>query len=284
MKARGAALGLLLISFLTGSLSETPPPRPRAPFAGGYRVLAADFHVHSFPLSWSALSPFDTVLEARRQGLDAIAMSGHGNVWVSLVGAWFSRLIGGPTVLPAEEVHSPQYHLIAVGIRRAVSWRQPASAAIADIHSQGGLAIAAHPAREYWPGFDAAAIGMLDAAEVVHPIVFSSPQSRADLRRFFAQHEMAAIGSSDFHSTGSIGLARTWVFAADASEGAILDALRRRRTVVYDRDGAVFGDPALIRLGAVPPLDAPRENWLQRVSRGTGVLGLLLAIVILRRE
>lgn len=281
-RARVAAVCLFAAALGAGVLSE-PAPASRVRTAGGYQVLAADFHVHSLPLSWSTLSPFDTVLEARRQGLDAIAMSGHNHVWVSLIGAWFSRAIGGPTVIPAEEVHSPTYHLIALGIRRTVSWRQPAAAAIAKIHRQGGLAIAAHPVREYWSGYDEAAMNLLDGAEVVHPVVFGNPRSRAEMRQFFARRKLTAIGSSDFHASGRMGVARTYVFAAENSERGILEALRQGRTVVYDRDGAVFGDPALIGLGVVPPLEIPHANFWNRVSSISALLGLLIGIALLRR-
>jgi predicted metal-dependent phosphoesterase TrpH len=284
-----AAAGLIAVSLAAGSLSETPPARPLASFAAGYQVLAADFHVHSFPLSWATLSPFETVLEARRQGLDAIAMTGHNHVWVSQWGGWFSRLIGGPTVIPSEEIHAPSHHLIALGINRTISWRQTAASAIDEIHRQGGIAVAAHPVAEYWSGWDAAAISRLDAAEVVHPVIFGDPLNsgptgtrRLQLRQFFARRKLTAIGSSDFHGLGTMGLARTYVFATENTERGILDALRQGRTVVYDRDGQAFGDPELIRLGVVPKLAAPPPASVgSLVSLGTGVLGLLIGAAAL---
>jgi hypothetical protein len=278
-----AAACLMLVSLAVGSLSQSSPSHPRPLFVAGYQVLAADFHVHSFPLSWSTLSPFETVLEARRQGLDAIAMAGHNHLWVSQLGCWFSRRIGGPTVLPSEEIHAPGYHLIALGIGRAVSWRQTAASAIDQIHRQGGIAIAAHPVAQYGPGWDAQAIGRLDAAEVVHPVAFGDPLARLQLRQFFARRKLTAIGSSDFHAMGKIGQSRTYVFVTENTERGILDALRQGRTVVYDRDGEAFGDPDLIRLGAVPKFEAPPPaGFWSRVSLVAGVAGLLIAAAALR--
>jgi hypothetical protein len=277
-----AAAALLAVSFASGSLAPHTPPRPLASTVAGYQVLSADFHVHSFPLSWSTLSPFDTVFEAHRQGLDAIAMSGHNNVWVSQVGRWFSRLIGGPIVLTAEEVHAPSYHMVAVGIEHAVSWRQSAAAAIDDIHRQGGIAIAAHPIIDYWPGWDTEAMRRLDAAEVVHPVAFNDRKARLQLRQFFARRKLTAIGSSDFHYTDRMGHGRTYVFVTERSERGVLDALRQGHTVVYDRDGRVFGDPQLIALGVVPKLVAPPSSgFWSHLSLMTGVLGLLLTAAVL---
>jgi len=80
---------LLFTSIVLGSISDTPRQNPHL-MLGGYQVLAADFHIHSFPLSWGVLSPWDTVVEARRQGLDAIAMTPHNHTWVAKVGQRFS--------------------------------------------------------------------------------------------------------------------------------------------------------------------------------------------------
>jgi len=280
-----ASAGLLAVSFTSGSLAPVSPPRPRQRFAGGYQVLAADFHVHSLPLSWGTLSPFDTVLEARRQGLDAIAMSGHNNVWVSQVGRWFSRLIGGPVVLTAEEIHSPGYHMIAVGIEHAVSWRATAAEAVEEIHRQGGVAIAAHPVVEYWPGWDAPALSLLDAAEVVHPVIFGNSERRIELRQFFSRKRLTAIGSSDFHYSEPMGLARTYVFVTENSGRGVMEALRQGHTVVPDRDGQFFGDPELIRLGVVPRLQAPpRSGFRKHLSLVTALLGLLIGAAAIWRD
>src|SRR5947207_12872121 len=84
-------------------------PVARPPLTiGGYRVLAADFHTHSATWSDGALTPFGIVLEARRQGLDAIAITGHNQVSDAKAGRWFSRIAGGPTVLVGQEIVSPR--------------------------------------------------------------------------------------------------------------------------------------------------------------------------------
>jgi len=275
---RLAAAGLLALSMAAGSLSETQHRHP-ARFAAGYRVLAADFHVHSFPLSWGALSPFDTVLEARREGLDAIAMAGHNHVWVSQVGRWFSGRIGGPTVLPAEEIVGPAFHMVAVGIGRTVGWRQTAAGAIDEIHRQGGVAIAAHPVAKFWPAYDPEAMRRLDAAEVMNPIVFGHPRAALEMRQFLARRRLTAIGSSDFHAMGPIGLCRTYVFVTENTERGILEALRQGHTVVFDLDGQPHGDPELIRLAAVSPEAPPHKGFWHLFSGIAGLLGLLMGTV-----
>jgi predicted metal-dependent phosphoesterase TrpH len=277
---RIAAGCLLAVAFAAGALSNTPRRDPNL-IIGGYHVLAADFHVHSFPLSWSTLSPWDAVIEAQRQGLDVIAMTPHNHTWVAKTGRWYSRIAGGPIVIAGEEIVSSRYHLLAVGIQRTISWNQTAGSAIDEIHRQGGIAIAAHPAMRYWPAYDAQARGKLDGAEVVHPVAWGSEEYAAQLRQFYESAHLTAFGDSDYHGLGPIGVCRTYVFTREPTEQGVLDAIRAGRTVVYDR-GRAYGDPELIRLaaedGRLPRIDpaALSTGFSVMLSRIAGIAGLLL--------
>jgi PHP domain-containing protein len=277
--ARWTCAGLLALAVAAGTLADRLPARSPITI-GGYHVLAADFHTHSSMWSDGALTPWGLVLEAQRHGLDAIAITGHNELVDARIGRWFSSLIGGPIVLRGQEIlAAPQYHLIAAGITKRVSFQQSAAAAIDDVHRQGGIAIAAHPLREFWPAFDEAAIAELDGAEVCHPIVYNSKDALADLEQFSAARSFAAIGSSDFHGLGVMGLCRTYVFATERSEQGILEAIRARRTVVHGPDGRVYGDPELIRLAAAdgrPAREAapPARGWFEWFSGLAGIVGL----------
>ncbi|HXA51593.1 MAG TPA: PHP-associated domain-containing protein [Candidatus Acidoferrum sp.] len=285
---RRACWWLLGAALVMGALSDRTPAR--APLrVGPFRVLAVDLHVHTFPLSASTLAPWDVVLEARRQGLDAIAISGQNEAISGKVARWFSRLVGGPTVIASEEVHGPAFHLIAAGIDRTVSWRLSAEDAIDEIHRQGGIAIAAHPTAGAWPAFSRRALQDLDAAEVAQPVAFS-PGNAKDVREFSRRTGAAAIGSSDWHGMGPVGLCRTYVFAQDDSAAAILAAIRARQTVVVDR-GRVFGNMILAQMAGDrlfdrgTPAEASAWGWLRIASGVCGVAGLLaLALFSLPKE
>jgi hypothetical protein len=247
---------------------------------GGYDVLAADFHIHSFPFSWALLSPLETLIEAQRQGLDVIALTPHNHTWVAKLGQWFSRTTGAPLVIVGEEIHSTRYHVLAVGITNTVEWRQPAARAIDEIHRQGGIAIAAHPFGGYTSGYDADALRKLDAAEVVHPAAFWDEAYAAQLRAFLERNRLTAIGHSDYHlgplapELGAMGICRTFVFARERTERGVLDALREGHTVVYDREH-VYGDPALVKLAA----EDGRLPKLALAGRPRGRLGLLSGVI-----
>ena len=280
---------LLLSAIGAGTYADRPPAR-RVRIVGEYRIVAVDLHVHSSMWSDGALTPWGLVLEARRAGLDAIAVTAHNEVVDAKTARWFSRMIGGPTVLVGEEVLAGgRYHLIAVGIEDRVSFRQSAARAIDDIHRQGGIAIAAHPTSEF-SGWDASAVSRLDGAEICHPLVYVLDDGTAQLEAFAARGSFAAIGSSDFHGLGAMGACRTFVFAADTTPAAILDAIRAHRTVVYGRDGRAYGDPALIPLGERTGLREAAEEWKSRGSaadwwsRAAGIMGLFGVVVSSRRQ
>jgi hypothetical protein len=266
--------GLFAAALIAGALAPGQAGRP-AVVADGFQVLAADLHVHSFPLSWGALAPWDMVLEARRQGLDAIAMAGHNHVWTSKLARWFAERIGGPTVIVSEEIAAHGFHLIAVGIDSPIGWRQSAAAAIDHTHRQGGVAIAAHPVKSYWPGYEAA-LPLLDGSEVCRPL--DNEARHTEVRAFFQRGSWAAIGSSDQRGLAGQDFCRTYIFARGTSTGAILEALREHRTVVFDRDGTPYGDPRLIPL-LHPDAPVAPAGWLAVFSRWAGIAALAMALV-----
>jgi hypothetical protein len=284
---RIVSIGLLAVSIGAGTFAVEPRARPPL-MLGGYRVLAADFHTHSSMWSDGALTPWGLVLEAERQRLDAIAITGHNQVSDGQLGRRFSQLVGGPRVLAGEEILADgRYHMIAAGISERISFRQSAASAIDEIHRQGGVAIAAHPFGDP-VGYDAAAMQRLDGAEICHPGVYALETGQQDLERFAARGRVAAIGSSDFHGIGQMGLCRTYVFATDNSEQAILDAVRARRTVVFGKSGNVYGDPTLVQYAGSlkdrAPSSRSRGGVLDWLSRVCGLLGLAGAAACGRRH
>ena len=92
-RARTATVSLLFVAIAAGTVSDRPPANPPL-VVGGYRVIAADFHVHPAIVSGGALAPWDLVLEARRQSLDAVAITPHNQVFPAKIGRWFSMRTG----------------------------------------------------------------------------------------------------------------------------------------------------------------------------------------------
>lgn len=247
-KLRHIAVLLLVVATIATALRGQSPMRPPVQ-AQGYSIVTADFHVHSFPGDTGFLPPWDEIAEAQRVHLDVIALSSHNHIWSGELGKWLSRFMGGPLIIEGEEIVGldPHYHMLAIGIRSTIDWRNSASEAIDQIHAQGGVAIAAHPRKIYWPSYDPVARAKLDGAEVLHPGVFGEPATTGEYREFFTSGHFAAIGDSDYRGNGLAGICRTYLFIRHVSEADVLDAVRAHRTVVYDR-GQFFGDPELVDL------------------------------------
>lgn len=265
---------LLGVALAAGAFSRGHPPSVR--MVGPYRVLRADFHVHAFPLSWATLAPWDMVYVTRRQGLDAITLAGHNHLWTSKLGRWFALWSGGPVVLPGEEIIGNGHHIIAAGIRTAVSRRLPADQQIREVHRQGGVAIAAHPVAHYWPGYRGEPARLLDGAEICHPVVYEG--GYGDLQSFFEWRAFTAIGSSDQRGLLSAHTCMTYVFVREANEQGVLEAVRAGRTVVFGPDGEAFGDPALRALIHPESESETASSW-GRFSAIAGVAALLLGIL-----
>jgi len=293
---RIAAL-LVALAIVAGTALD-PVPTLTATYRGGYRVLEADFHAHT-RFADGFLSPFDLVLQARRRGLDVLAITEHNIVFPAKMGRWFSRIVGGPTILVGEEVTKRGAHLHGVGLTERVDASLPMAQVLAEIHRQGGIAIAAHPVvAMQGPFLDQ--LDHIDAAEVMHPIAFQTSRGAwrwTEMRDFYEHalasgHHLTAIGSSDYHAGSPLGICRTLVFATDTSAGAVLEALKAGRTVVYDLDGHPYGDPEMAALLAREPYTMRPQDYgyhgtgpADRMTRALGWLGLVgLVLFGLRRR
>jgi len=276
----GLAAGLAL-----GTLADTMPPRDPITIEG-YQILSGDFHVHAF-VGDGGIAPWMLQRHATHVGLDAIAITNHNQTLAGRLGRAAAQP-SGPLVLVGEEITGRDYHLIGVGIERPVNWDQPARGAIADVHAQGGVAIAAHPMHGF-DGYDPVALADLDGVEVAYRDSLSSTMALQFVefyQRTLAQNQaVAAIGSSDFHTSGPMGLCRTYLFVRERSEAGVIQAIRDGRSVGRCESGRLRGRPELVRL-LEPYRDAlapPDESLAQTLALLLVWLSLVaLAIVGLR--
>jgi hypothetical protein len=171
--------------------------------------------------------------------------------------------------------------MIAAGIGEAVNADQPAAGAIADVHAQGGVAIAAHPSRRFNAYDGDATVAALDGTEASHSGIHFDDTFRHDLSAFFERARrinpgVAAIGSSDFHAMPPmLGRCRTYLFVTERTKAGVIDAIRSGRTLAVDGDGGLIGDPSLIRLlGDVRPAGRSDSDRLwRRLSMALSWLG-----------
>jgi hypothetical protein len=288
ISTRAGAVALILAGAVIGTATDRMSPRP-ALRVGEYWVLSGDFHVHASPGD-GALSPWMLQDEAARAGLDVIAVTNHNQSFTGRLAARISAMGGGPMMLAGEEITNPAYHMIAVGIERTVNGAELSAVdAIAEVHGQGGVAIAAHPSPRFHAYDDDATVALLDGAEAMHSDVHRDQVFRANLEAFFTRArrvnpDIAAIGSSDFHlMPPGVGRCRTYLFVRERTRAGVLDAIRSGRTLAVDGDGRLQGAPSLIQLlrDARPPGRVDANPAWRRLSVALAWLGAL-GLVVLR--
>ncbi|MEO6213495.1 MAG: CehA/McbA family metallohydrolase [Vicinamibacterales bacterium] len=284
--ARVIAAAAFAASVATGTLIETPGrPKPTAP-----TVLVGDFHVHAFPAD-GMLPVWAIQREAERRGLDVVAITNHNRNFAVPLARATGLLNDYPIVIPSQELTTPRYHMVAVGVSEMIDWRLSAREAIEAIHAQGGVALAAHPVPESWADRDPLVLGMLDGAEVVHPTMLSAANRVREFRVFYdtargMNPDLAPIGSSDYHGGAPLGLCRTYLVVNEVSREGVLEAIRNGRTVASGPGGQLVGDQPL--LGRV------KDHLARPVSTGFGhgastwvalaAIVALAALVVLESE
>jgi predicted metal-dependent phosphoesterase TrpH len=281
MTVRSGALLLLGAGLTAGSMVDRPLEHIRAR-EDGQVVLTADLHVHAFPGD-GVLPAWELRKEANRRGLDVIVITNHNqSTAASLpVGPARDEL---PLVIPGQEITSPEFHLVAAGVRRVIDWRLPARDAITAVHAQGGIAIAAHPIPTSWRVHDPEALRILDGAEAMHPLGEADPAGGRELLAFYQRArernpDLAPIGSSDFHGSAPLGRCRTYIVADDVSEAGVLSAIRRGRTVASGRRGELVGEPHLVEL-ARRAAEA-RTHGVALDALGRIAVGMVLSALVL---
>ena len=243
MRMQAAAAFLFVGAVAAGSFTDhgrggAPPVAPT--------VLAGDFHVHGMPGD-GALPVWEIQREAARRGLDVIAITNHNDNRSFRLAQAVGQLEPYPIVIPGQELTTGGFHIAAIGVRTLVDPRLPANEAIARIHAQGGVAIAAHPVRRSWTENDDEALRSLDGSEMAHPLLLTDPELEGELFEFrhraqISNPDIAPIGSTDFHVGSPLGLCRTYLIVDEVSEAGVLEAIRRGRTVASGPGDRLVGE------------------------------------------
>jgi predicted metal-dependent phosphoesterase TrpH len=201
-----------------------------------YRV---DFHVHT-RVSPDALDRPETVVDAaRRQGLDAIAITDHDR------SAAYSRLcdlgladpagrpVDGLLVIPGVEVSCLEGHVLVLGATFDSPGPITAAQAVATAHARGAIAAAAHPFDRFRSGVGIATLGRVgfDAVEAWNSKTIER-HSNDSARAFALEHDLPMIGGSDAHFAAAVGRACTLVTCDEFTAAGVLSAVRSRRTEI----------------------------------------------------
>ncbi|MGH3659498.1 MAG: CehA/McbA family metallohydrolase, partial [Micromonosporaceae bacterium] len=126
-----------------------PLPAPPRAHGRGPAWYRGDLHMHTVH-SDGQLEPAELADAAREAGLDFIVSTEHNTC--SAAGIWGHHASEDLLIIAGEEVTTRNGHLVAAGLADGswIDWRFRAADGLlpriaAEIHRQGGLAIAAHP-------------------------------------------------------------------------------------------------------------------------------------------
>ncbi|MFJ6602213.1 CehA/McbA family metallohydrolase [Streptomyces lydicus] len=225
-----------------------PPARAVGRGAAWYR---GDCHVHSVRSSGGELTPEELALQARAAGLDFIATTEHRAA--ADPGAWGHLAADDFLIILGEEVTTKTGHWLALGINpgQVVDWNHQVRDGLIDrcldqVHRVGGLCVAAHPHAPYPSGDFMFPFGGFDVVEVWNGLWTSDRPWNADNEVALAEWGRSlaadiltgwwrpAMGNSDTHLEGQIGIPHTVVFAEELTTKAILAGIRSGRSWIAE--------------------------------------------------
>ncbi len=238
----------------------------------GYSI--ADMHIHTTASDGTATPRQVLEFAATRTDLAVVAICDHNTNEGALEAEQYAGEYGLEVVV-GQEVESSQGHILGLWTRQLVAPGRTAAETVADIHAQGGLAIAAHPYAPRWwhkhglcrgdtDVYDTVAFDGVEVANST-PLMFAANfRARAYWRA--NRDRLAATGGSDAHMLSVIGTSRT-IFRGTTAED-LRRAIEARETTGY---GPTF-NPArpLFYARKVPEIkERDRDRKAREAERGT---------------
>ena len=200
----------------------------------------ADLHLHT-NLSDGRPSPAELAARLLESRLDVVAVTDHD----TLEGALRVReaLRGqGPDLVLGVEVSSRDGHVLGLYLERDIPAGLSAEATIDRIHSEGGIAVAAHPFFPRLSVGDLAGALPFDAIEVMNGTVLGGP-ANLRARRRWGRSGKTLVAGSDAHVLAAVGQAWTEFEGDDAT--SLRDALLSGRVKpCFDRRAHLAAFPA----------------------------------------
>lgn len=228
------------------------PNSPGVPVRGrGRGWYRGDCHVHSLVSNGGELTPEQLVAAARAAGLDFLAATEHNTAGTH--GVWSALSRDDLPVILGQEATTHSGHWLALGVRpgQVVDWRyggrdDAIERHLDEVHRAGGLCVAAHPYAPYPSGTFMYPYQGFDAVEVWNGPWVSDVPWQADNEAALAEWGRTlaadlhrgrwrpAMGNSDVHLAGQIGVPHTVVLAEELRAGELLAAIRAGRSWIAE--------------------------------------------------
>jgi predicted metal-dependent phosphoesterase TrpH len=200
---------------------------------------AADMHILTTASDGTASPREVLAFVAEHTDLSVVAICDHNTNEGAIEAAGYAHEYGVEVVV-SQEVESADGHILGLWTPRIIATGLSAEATVAEIHAQGGLAIAAHPyAPRWWHKYglcrgetcvyDAVDFDGVEIANSTPLLLAANFRARSYWRA--NRERLAATGGSDAHMLSVIGTSRTLFPGRTAADLRL--AIERRQTVGY---------------------------------------------------
>jgi len=200
----------------------------------------ADLHVHTI-YSYDGTASVDAVLtQARKIGLDVIAITDHDEIAGSLKALSLAPRYG-MNVIPGIEITTSEGDLLALNVTEKVERNLPLTETILRVGELGGFCIVPHPMADGIGMKSLSAYSILKAlrnADVADILIGIETYNGTTIDKInnhyahiLAEHlDLAQIGNSDAHVVEAIGLGVTEFTGSTVS--ALIKAIHKRATTI----------------------------------------------------
>lgn len=193
--------------------------------------IRIDLHVHSRHSPDSQLSVAALVQRLPDTGLRGFALTDHNSVAGHAELAELARTHPGYIFLPGVEVSTVEGHLLAYGVSELPPPHRPIAETVEWVRAHGGESVLAHPFRlRHGAGRRVAESVRVSGVEARNG--HNSEVSNLKAELVAARRNLAVTGGSDVHALLDLGRAFTGFPGEATHVDDLLEAIRRRHTVL----------------------------------------------------
>jgi predicted metal-dependent phosphoesterase TrpH len=189
-----------------------------------------DFHVHSRCSHDSLITSDELVFHAKRNGLDAVAVTDHDRFDGALRIADETDFL----VIPGMEISSSDGHVLGLNVGETVPKNMSVDETVDKIHQAGGIAVACHPTGFFKGSLGGKVSGRFDAIEVINAASFPFSHCTRRNEELASRFHLPRVAGSDAHYGPEIGCAYTLV-ESELDAEQIIEAVRRGRCKPFGR-------------------------------------------------
>ena len=183
--------------------------------------IKADLHVHTTYSKDSLITPKDLIDFAKKQGLNAVAVTDHN----TLDGAYKIAKETDFLVIPGMEVSSADGHIVALDVNELIPRGLTAVETVDRIHKAGGVAIACHPFALFKGCLRGKVSDTFDAIEIINARAFPFGYSVKKADEVAQRLHLSRVAGTDAHYAPQIGSGYTVIESSGASVDEIARAI-----------------------------------------------------------